>query len=71
MIAHRIIDPMNRYKVGYDIIIGIFYLITLIIDPVVYAFHYVPLEQESLNNFVRLINIVFIIDIFVTIFTGI
>ena len=42
-LAYKIIDPTNKYKVMWDLGIGIVYLVSFIIDPVVFAFKFEPL----------------------------
>ena len=37
-IAKYIIDPKNKYKVMWDLSIGIIYLMSYLADPVVFAF---------------------------------
>lgn len=39
-IAKKIIDPKSRWKIIWDIIVAIFYLTTLVTDPVVLSFHF-------------------------------
>ena len=42
-IAPYIIDPKNRYKVAWDLMIGIIYLLSYILDPIAAAFMFEPL----------------------------
>ena len=44
IIAPYIIDPLNRYKLTWDLVMGVFYLISYIIDPYIYADHFEVLE---------------------------
>ena len=37
-VAPYIIDPKNKYKVMWDLFIGIIYLLSYLVDPVVFAF---------------------------------
>lgn len=70
-LAHKIIDPANKYKVMWDLSIGIVYLVSFVIDPVVFAFKFEPLQTDSLRIFSDLVTIVFIIDILLVPFTGV
>ena len=38
------IDPQNKYKVIWDLCIGLIYLLSFLLDPVVFAFKFEPLE---------------------------
>ena len=51
--------------------IGIVYLISFMLDPVVFAFKFEPLQMDSLRIFSDLVTIVFIIDILLMPFTGV
>ena len=42
-IAPYIIDPKNKYKVAWDLAIGIIYLLSYITDPIAFAFKFEPL----------------------------
>ena len=46
VIAPYIIDPFNKYKVAWDMLIGMIYLVTLILDPLILAFNFKPLIHE-------------------------
>ena len=41
--APYIINPMNRYKVTWDLSLGFVYLLSYLVDPYVVAFNYYPL----------------------------
>ena len=38
-VAPYIINPNNPYKIAWDVLIGVVYLIAYIIDPYVFSFH--------------------------------
>lgn len=42
-IAPYIINPMNRYKVLWDLSLGHVYLLSFLMDPYTLAFHFEPL----------------------------
>ena len=44
VVAPYIIDPLNKYKVMWDLAIGLIYLLSFLLDPVVFAFKFEPLE---------------------------
>ena len=67
-LAPYIVDPMNSYKVAWDIIIGLVYLEAYTIDPYILAFHHVG---KSLRHQSNLIAIAILIDIFATPFVGV
>ena len=50
-IAPYIIDPLNKYKIGWDLCLGLIYLISYILDPIVFAFKFEPLENVPIHRF--------------------
>ena len=46
-----IIDPRNKYKVGWDVFIGLIYQACYIIDPYVFAANFEPLRNTTLFIF--------------------
>ena len=50
-LAPYIINPTSRWKVIWDIQMGLWYLLAYIIDPLVLAFFFKPLEYKAINNF--------------------
>ena len=70
MIAPYIIDPFNKYKVAWDMLIGIIYLVTLILDPIILAFNFVPLLHLNINVYTALITWLIIIDMILVLVTG-
>ena len=44
-IAPYVINPMNRYKVTWDLTLGILYLAGYLMDPFILALHFSPLEN--------------------------
>ena len=67
-IAPYIIDPMNSYKLAWDIVIGLIYLLAYAIDPYVLAFH--AMEDDSLRQFGNIVSGVIFADILSTPFVG-
>ena len=55
----------------WDLAIGIVYLFSYILDPVVFAFKFEPLENESLRNLSLLVTYIIIVDILIVPFTGV
>ena len=51
--------------------IGIIYLISFILDPVVLAFKFKPIETESLHRFSELVTYFIVLDIIIVFFTGV
>ena len=70
-VAHWVIDPMNPYKVLWDMIMGLCYLISMFADPFVFSFHFKPLENKPLNRFLRVLTLIFLINLVVTPVTGV
>lgn len=50
-IAPYIINPYNKYKVMWDLAQGLIYLMSFLLDPIVFAFKFKPLENRQLNRF--------------------
>ena len=70
-IAPYIIHPKRPKKLLFDLIIGIFFLISYLVDPFIFAFYYEPYEYTSIQNLQMVLCSVFLINGFVTIFTGV
>ena len=62
---------MNPYKVAWDMIMGVFYLIAISIDPYVFGFHFAPLENKTLNNLQRVLTLIFFFNILLMPMTGV
>ena len=71
IIAPYIIDPLNRYKLAWDIIMGGFYFISYIIDPYIIADHFESLEDQKLNRLSFVITCVIVLDMILKIFTAV
>mgnify|MGYP001038952789 FL=1 len=69
--APHVIDPLNKYKVTWDLLIGVIYLISYMLDPVVLAFKFEPLETESIMRFCETVTVFIIIDMFLVPFTAV
>ena len=70
-LARRIIDPLNSYKIMWDIVVGLLFLSAFVMDPLIFAFHVQHLEDARINTYMTAISIVFIIDIIMVPFTGV
>lgn len=70
-LAKYIINPLNTYKTMWDSAVGLLFLSAFVLDPLIYAFHMVHLENEHMNTYMTAISIIFIIDIILVPFTGI
>lgn len=53
----------------WDIQMGLWYLLAYIIDPLVIAFFFKPLEYKAINNFQKMISIIIIFDMILVPFT--
>ena len=49
--AAYIIDPMNKWKIFWDTFVGINYMATLLLVPLVISFHFRPLQFSETSNF--------------------
>ena len=70
-VAPYIINPRSKYKIAWDMLLGFFYLIVFWLDPLVFVFAFKPLASENIRSFTILSTVLFIFDIFVTLFTGV
>ena len=70
-IAPYIIDPLNKYKVMWDVSIGLIYLMSFLLDPIVFAFKFVPLESKIINRFSEFVTYMLVVDILIVPFTGV
>ena len=70
-IAPYIIDPMNRYKVLWDLSLGFVYLMSYLLDPFVLGFHFTPLQDKVVVILQEAVTCVMAIDILVSMVTGI
>lgn len=68
-LAPYIIDPFNRWKVLWDINMGLWYLLAYIIDPLIIAFYFKPLQYKGINNFQKLVSLFILIDMVLVPFT--
>ena len=55
----------------WDLAQGLIYLMSYLLDPIVFAFKFKPLENRQLNRFSQFVTYMLIVDIFVTFFTGV
>ena len=54
----------------FDNLMGFIFMICYLMDPYIVAFKFRPLGTESINIFQRSVTYIIVIDIFVTLFTG-
>lgn len=62
---------MHRYKLAWDLFIGLLYLCSYFIDPYMLAFYHEPYEDRHVQVWNYLIACIFIIDSILTPFTGV
>lgn len=70
-IAPYIINPRNKYKILWDSMMGFLYWMTFFLDPYIFAFLFVPLENRNINFFQKSLTFVIFLDMILEIFTGI
>ena len=63
--------PVNRYKILWDIILGALYLLSYILDPYIFAFHFRPLKKESVKTVEQIITFFLTFDILLKFFTAV
>ena len=51
-------------------LIGMVYLVTLILDPLILSFNFIPLLHEQVNVYVKLITWLIIMDMILVLVTG-
>ena len=68
--APHIIDPRGRYKMLFDNLMGFIFLDCYLMDPYVLAFNFEPLSDPFISWFQRAVTYLIIIDIILTLFTG-
>ena len=69
-IAPYVINPMNRYKVFWDLSLGFVYLVSYLMDPFIFANHFEPLSNDTVVNVQELVTWLMVIDIFISMVTG-
>ena len=47
VLAHYIINPTNRYKMMWEILIAMCYVVSFIVDPYIFGFWFEPLVDET------------------------
>ena len=65
-----IIYPNNINKIRWDIFMSIVLIISVITTPIDLAFPYYSENIDGYSNFLYVIDILFLIDIFITFFTA-
>lgn len=69
-IAFKIIEPQSRYKIAWDMLLSIVYLICFAVDSLVFAFRFTLLDSRFLRGLIY-VNLIFVIlNILVTLMTG-
>ena len=66
-----IINPEKSMKITWDQYISAIYFLSFILDPYIWAFHYFPLMNDSINNIQILITFSLVINIILTFFTAV
>ena len=69
-LAPYIINPLNRYKVAWDMALGILYLVCYFLDPVLLVFEFRPLVNRDMNQFQEAVTLILIINMLLTPFTA-
>lgn len=55
----------------WDVSIGLIYLMSFLLDPIVFAFKFVPLENKNINRFSQFVTYMLVVDILIVPFTGV
>ena len=63
--------PVNRYKIIWDIILGALYLLSYILDPYIFAFHFRPLKNDSVKTLEQMITFFLTFDIMLKFITAV
>ena len=61
--AKYIIKPTNGYKILWDILLGVIYFLSYLIDPLAFAHMFVPLRFTSVNLIQRIFSVMLMIDL--------
>ena len=69
--APYIIEPMNRYKMAWDLCVGLLFLFSYFLDPFILALYYDPYQYSEVVNLQYFITCIFLINSIITPFTGI
>ena len=69
--APYIINPSNKYKLAWDLVIAIFLLFSYFMDPLVNSFWFRPYESNVVINIQYFVTCIFLINSIITPFTGI
>lgn len=69
-IAPYVINPMNRYKVFWDLSLGFVYLLSYLMDPFIFAQHFEPLSNDTVVEIQETVTWLMVIDIFISMVTG-
>jgi len=67
-IAPYIVDPMHSYKVAWDVLIALVYMVAYSIDPYILAFHQVLSPLSEISN---VVGTAIFVDILTTPFVGV
>ena len=66
-----IINPESRYKVAWDMALGLLYLVLFWMDIYIIAFRFLPLEMPSINSFQRVSNMILVLSMLLIPVTGV
>ena len=61
-LAPRIIDPMGKYALFFDIVMACVYLSAFFIDPVIFCFKFEPLEIDSIRLQQQIITVAIVVN---------
>ena len=70
-LAPYIIDPMHRYKLAWDLFVGLLFLVSYFLDPFILALWFHPYEYLVVLDLQYFITCIFLINSIITPFTGI
>ena len=66
-----IISPEHSFKISWDLWIGYTYFLSFIFDPYIFAFHFMPLLNDHVNNIQILITFSLVINIILKFFIAV
>ena len=69
--ANIMIIPEHSAKITWDIYVSVMYLLSYIFDPYIFAFKFLPLVNNNVNNLEIVITFSLVIDIILKFFTAV
>lgn len=64
------LDPANKYKLMWDLVMNSIYIISFFMMPLVIAFRLEPLDNQAYRDFELFIDFMMVVDIGLTFITG-